>query len=131
MQACLAASQDQPAAEDGFPTDGNTVEFGFEDGPAQGGRRLKAQKMAKKAKPGSFGMSSVRRVSQSINKAVKSCAGLGGLLFGGAAGRECIHRFLLRQETTCPEGMPLFAAFRSTSSMKLYCLNAWLALGPK
>ncbi|KAK9865158.1 hypothetical protein WJX84_010261 [Apatococcus fuscideae] len=49
-----AASQDQPAAEDGFPTDGNTVEFGFEDGPAQGGRRLKAQKMAKKAKPGSF-----------------------------------------------------------------------------
>ena len=40
---------------EGFPTATNTVEFGFEDGPATGGRRKKAEKQAKKAKPGSFG----------------------------------------------------------------------------
>ncbi len=48
-----------PPAEDlhdkGFPAATDTVEFGFEDGPALGGRRRKAEKQAKKAKPGSFG----------------------------------------------------------------------------
>ena len=57
----MSAPPGEQPDEEGFPTGANTVEFGFEDGPATGGRRLKAAKQAKKAKPGSFGEVSLTR----------------------------------------------------------------------
>ena len=53
--AAIMPAPGQDLDAKGFPTATNTVEFGFEDGPATGGRRKKAEKQAKKAKPGSFG----------------------------------------------------------------------------